>query len=434
MIVCGKCGTRSGESDFRCGECGEYLYQYRPKVRGELGVPAIAILASVLLGIGAFLPWVSLGIFSQSAAESPDAPFILGGTALALVLAIAAIFKPVPRLLRLVLRLVGFMVIAEIYFDISDIKKRSGDILHVTNDLIHTVLPNIDSITVEDMIGSGMYLSSAAAITLVILGFLPYPRRLRGNWAASFVADIVSVGVVVCAVALTNQALWSKVLHSATLGHPVAGVPISPGSRQTPASRIPQSSEGSASSGGDSSKSSWLRKESALMVCSNTKYAYVSDTYIHENTGDTLTNLDRLAFPPATVDYQDEGVPVGIVAVRLSDPTTSLFARFYTPYGSIYYLKQMTPELRDLFKDSPASQSIFARTKAGVGLGDSINKVTEKFGRGRPWAECGNMVVGYAWAKQSGDQYIQYEYDRSGTIVDIQAGYAEGAAHHKWEM
>jgi hypothetical protein len=430
MIVCGKCGTRSGESDFRCGECGEYLYQYRPKVHGELVVPAITILASVLLGIGAFLPWVSLGIFSQSAVNSPDAVFILGGTVLSLVMAIVAIFTPVPQLLRIVLRIVGFMVIAEIYFDIANIRERSAEILNATNDLIHAVLPSIDSITVQDMIGPGMYVSGAAAATLVILGFSPYPRRLRGNLAASFVSGLVGAGVVLCAVALTNQALWSKVLHNSPLEHPVVSA-LSQGPHQTPATPTPESSERPtappASSGSDSSEPLIWRQQSALEDCRG-KIVDVAGTYIHEDTGDTLTNLDPLAFPPITPDSE-----IGLVAVQLSNPTTSLLARYKTPDDSSYYLEQMTPELRKLFKEAPASQSIFARTKAGFHLGDSITKVTDKFGRGRPWSKCGNMTVGYAWAAQYGDQYVRYEYDGSGTIVGIQAGTEEGAARHMWE-
>jgi hypothetical protein len=417
MIVCGKCGTPSVESDFRCGECGEYLYQYRPKVHGELVVPAIAILASVLLGIGAFLPWVTLGIFSQSAANSPDAAFILGGTALSLVFAVVAIFKPLPQLLRIVLRIVGFMVIAEIYLDISDIRERSEGILNATNDLIHAVLPSTNSITVQDMIGSGMYLSGAAAATLVILGFLPYPRRLRGNWAASFVPGLVGAGVVVCAVALTNQALWSKALHNSPLEHPFANV-ISPRPLTSPASTAPP-----ASSGGDLSE----QQRSALDECPSNKKAYVAGTYIHENTGDTLTNLDRLAFPAST-DYQ-----VGRVAVRVLNPTASILTRYNTPDSSTYDLEQMTPELRATFRETPASQSLVARSKAGIGLGDSISKVTAKFGHGRPWAQCGNMAVGYAWAAKYGDQYARYEYDGSGTIVEIQTGSEEGGMRHMWE-
>jgi signal peptidase I len=180
-ITCGKCGTEADESERRCPECGDYIYQYRRRVNGEALVPALSLLTAIAISIGAFLPWVNLGVFSQSAASSPDGPFVIGGAFIIAIIAIVAFVRPIPRLCRAVLRFVGAVLTAIVAYDVAEIKNRSEALLHSTNDLIHAILPNLDTLTFADVMGPGIWLTGMASITTLVLGFMPRPRSVLAS-------------------------------------------------------------------------------------------------------------------------------------------------------------------------------------------------------------------------------------------------------------
>jgi hypothetical protein len=58
--------------------------------------------------------------------RSSDGPFVIGGGFLIAVIAIIAIFRPIPRLFRIVLRFIGAAIIAIIFYDVGEMKDRSA--------------------------------------------------------------------------------------------------------------------------------------------------------------------------------------------------------------------------------------------------------------------------------------------------------------------
>jgi hypothetical protein len=129
----------------------------------------IAIVSSIIIAIGCFMPWIQLGaLFANRGIDNPDGAIMLISSVISGAVAIYNQSKNCTKNSWIYL-VVGIIGLATAYLDLNEVRGRAEDIAKGISGLSN-MFDRHNEVSIMNFVGSGLYIVAAGSFGLLLCG------------------------------------------------------------------------------------------------------------------------------------------------------------------------------------------------------------------------------------------------------------------------